>query len=124
MQLWVLAGLLVFMFGVMFVSNINQPAKINQQKFEQMLAACDVGKITLVNEKEVDVSLTPAALAKSQYATELVRKSPFGVSGDGPVLLPHRRCQAVPGRPATSCNKKLPLPQRLALNIESREGLS
>ena len=42
MQLWVLAGLLVFLFGVMWVNNLNSPAKINQQKFEQMLAAGDV----------------------------------------------------------------------------------
>ena len=39
LQLWVLAGLLVFLFGVMWVNNLNSPAKINQQKFEAMLTA-------------------------------------------------------------------------------------
>ncbi|OGX91177.1 ATP-dependent zinc metalloprotease FtsH [Hymenobacter coccineus] len=121
-QLWVLAGLLVFMFGVMFVSNINQPTKINQQKFEQMLADGDVGKITLVNEKEVDVSLMPAALAKSQYATELVRKSPFGTSSDAHFYFPIVDAKLFQEN-LDQLQKETPLPQRLALNIESREGL-
>ena len=35
-QLWVLAGLLVFLFGVMVMNNLNTPGKINQQRFEQI----------------------------------------------------------------------------------------
>ena len=69
-QLWVLAGLLVFLFGVMWVNNLNSPAKINQQKFEAMLAAGDVREVTIINEKAVEVSLTPAAAKKPEYQQE------------------------------------------------------
>ncbi len=123
MQLWVLAGLLVFMFGAMFVSNVNAPAKINQQRFEQMLAAGDIEKITLVNEKEVDVSLTPAGLGKSEYQRELVRKSPFGVSGDAQFYFPIVDAKLFQEN-LDQLQKDVPSPRRLALNIESREGLS
>ena len=82
-QLWVLAGLLVFLFGVMWVNNLNSPAKINQQRFEQMLTAGDVKDVTIINEKMVEVTLKPEALRKSEYQQELVRRTPFGATGAG-----------------------------------------
>jgi len=81
-QLWVLAGLLVFLFGVMWVNSLNTPAKINQQRFEQILAAGDVREITLIsNQKVVEVALKPEALAKSEYRQELTRRTPFASTG-------------------------------------------
>ncbi|MFD1469959.1 ATP-dependent zinc metalloprotease FtsH [Hymenobacter caeli] len=121
-QLWVLAGLLVFMFGVMFVSNVNSPAKINQQRFEQMLAAGDVEKITLYNEKEVDVALTPAALRKAEYQREMVRKSPFGVSGDAQFYFPVVDAKLFQEN-LDQLQKTKPAAQQLPLNIDVRENI-
>ena len=121
-QLWVLAGLLVFMFVMMFVSNVNSPTKINQQRFEQMLAAGDVEKITLVNEKEVDVTLSPAGLRKPGYQRELVRKSPFGVGGEAQFYFPVVDAKLFQEN-LDQLQKTVPAAQQLALNIESRESV-
>jgi cell division protease FtsH len=57
--------------------------KINQQRFEQMLAAGDVHDVGLVNStRTVEVGLTQAALQKPEYAKELAaRRGPFADRG-------------------------------------------
>lgn len=64
MQLWVLLGLVVFILGVVYFTGTNSATKINQQRFEQLLAAGDVSKITLLNDKMVQVTLTREAAQK------------------------------------------------------------
>ena len=121
-QVWVLAGLLVFLFGIMLFNNVNSPAKINQQKFEQMLVAGDVSNITIYNEKVVEVALKPEALRKPDYQRELARKSPLGVSGGAQFYFPVVDAKLFQENLA-AVQKTLPEAQRLPLNIEDREGL-
>jgi cell division protease FtsH len=84
LQLWVLAGLLVFVFGVFMMNSLNAPAKIDQQKFENMLAAGDVKDITIIsNQKVVEVRLKPEALQKTEYRQYLTRSTPFGAATTG-----------------------------------------
>jgi AFG3 family protein len=82
-QLWVMAGLLVLFLGMLWFNNQTSTIKINQQKFEQMLAAGDVHDVALVNStRTVEVGLTPAALQKPEYAKELAaRRGPFADHG-------------------------------------------
>jgi AFG3 family protein len=81
-QLWVMAGLLVLFIGMFWFNNQNAAIKINQQKFEQMLAAGDVHDVSLVNSRTVEVGLTPAALQKSEYARDLAaHRGPFADHG-------------------------------------------
>ncbi|WP_151087572.1 ATP-dependent zinc metalloprotease FtsH [Hymenobacter baengnokdamensis] len=81
-QLWVMAGLLVLFIGMFWFNNQNAAIKINQQKFEQMLAAGDVHDVSLVNSKTVEVGLTPAALQKPEYQRELTaHRGPFADRG-------------------------------------------
>nr|GFD26288.1 hypothetical protein [Tanacetum cinerariifolium] len=48
-----------------------------------MLLAGDVEKITLYNDKVVEFGLTPAALRKPEYLTDLTaRRGPFAVGRD------------------------------------------
>ena len=50
------------MFGVMWVNNLStRPPKSTSRSFEAMLAAGDVAKVTLINEKMVEVTLKPDA---------------------------------------------------------------
>ncbi|MBC6610537.1 ATP-dependent zinc metalloprotease FtsH [Hymenobacter sp. BT507] len=65
MQLWVLLGLVVFILGVVYFTGTNSATKINQQRFEQLLAAGEVSKITLLNDKLVQVTLTREAAQKN-----------------------------------------------------------
>jgi len=79
-QLWVLGGLLFLLLGMFVFSGYNAAIKTNQQKFEQTLLAGDVDKITLYNDKIVEYTLTPAALRKPEYQTELtMHRGPFVV---------------------------------------------
>ena len=79
-QLWVLGGLLFLLLGMFVFSGYNAAIKTNQQKFEQTLLAGDVDKITLYNDKVVEFTLTPAALRKPEYQTELtMHRGPFVV---------------------------------------------
>jgi cell division protease FtsH len=82
-QLWVMAGLLVLFLGMVWFSNQTSTIKINQQRFEQMLAAGDVHDVGLVNStRTVEVGLTQAALQKPEYARELAaRRGPFADRG-------------------------------------------
>jgi AFG3 family protein len=82
-QMWVLGGLLFLLLGMFYFSGYNSAVKTNQQKFEQMLLAGDVEKITLYNDKVVEFGLTPAALRKPEYLNELTaRRGPFVVGRD------------------------------------------
>ncbi|TVT37964.1 ATP-dependent zinc metalloprotease FtsH [Hymenobacter setariae] len=81
--MWVLGGLLFLLLGMFYFSGYNSAIKTNQQKFEQMLLAGDVEKITLYNDKIVEFGLTPAALRKPEYLNELTaRRGPFVVGRD------------------------------------------
>ncbi len=122
-QLWLLAGLLVFLFGVMWVNPWNSPAKINQQRFEQILTAGDVREITLVsNQKIVEVALKPQALAKPEYRQELARRTPFGAAGSGSQFYFPIVDAKLFQENLDSLQKNVPVPQRLALNIEDRQS--
>lgn len=82
-QLWVLGGLLFLLLGMFVFSSNNTSVKTNQQRFEQMLLAGDVDKITLYSDKTVDYNLMPAALRKPEYQTELtMRRGPLAMSRD------------------------------------------
>jgi len=123
MQLWVLAGLLVFLFGVMLMNNLSTPAKINQQKFEQILAAGDVAEITIVtNQKVVEVKLKPTALNKPEYKQELVRRTPFaGAGGAAQFAFPVVDAKLFQ-EDLDRLQKTLPSAQKLPLNIEERSS--
>jgi AFG3 family protein len=88
-QLWVMAGLLVLFIGMFWFNNQNAAIKINQQRFEQMLAAGDVHDITVVNKQMVEIGLTQAAMQKSQYKNELTaRRGPFAAAQGAEYFFP------------------------------------
>jgi cell division protease FtsH len=121
--MWVLGGLLFLLLGMFYFSSSNAAVKTNQQKFETMLLAGDVKDVTLYNDKVVEFSLTPAALAKPEYATELVnRRGPLAVGRGAQYAFPivdpklfkedFDRVQA-----------KMEESKRLPLNIDTRVSL-
>ncbi|GAA3972185.1 ATP-dependent zinc metalloprotease FtsH [Hymenobacter antarcticus] len=122
-QLWVLAGLLVFLFGVMWVNNLNTPARINQQRFEQMLAVGDVSKVTIVSEKkEVEITLKPEALAKPEYRQELTRRTPFASTGSvSQFYFPIVDAKLFQEN-LDKLQSNLPAAQRLPLEIDTRQS--
>jgi AFG3 family protein len=120
MQLWALAGLLVFVFGIIVTRGFNSAIKINQQDFEVMLRAGDVRDITIHNEKDklVDVTLKKAALAKPEYRNKIAQRSPLGVSSDPQFYFPVVDAKLFK-EDLDRIQKELPEAQRLPLNIDS-----
>jgi AFG3 family protein len=121
MQLWALAGLLVFVFGIIVMrGGIGSAIKINQQDFEQMLRAGDVREVTIHNEKDkvVDVTLKKSALTKPEYRNKIAQRSPLGVSSDPQFYFPVVDAKLFK-EDLDRVQKELPEAQRLPLNIDS-----
>lgn len=79
MQMWVLAGLVVFLFGMLYFNKSNSTKDIDQKKFEQMLLAGDVRDVTLVNDRLIEVSLTPNAATNAKYHQDVAQRGPLSM---------------------------------------------
>ncbi len=121
-QLWVLAGLLVFLLAMISFSSLNSPVKIDQQQFEQMLAVGDVSKVTVLNNNLVEVGLTRAGAEKPANKTLLLRRTPFGVSNATVFTFPVVNGEVFK-KDFDLMQANVSAPKRLPLNIESRDSL-
>ena len=79
-QMWVLIGLSILVFGIMFLSNSNISKKISIYDFEEMALANDVENLVVIKNKDiVEVYLKDEALENSKYAEDVDKKSPFAM---------------------------------------------
>ncbi|MEP5362367.1 MAG: ATP-dependent zinc metalloprotease FtsH [Reichenbachiella sp.] len=84
-QIWVILGLMAFIFGISYFSNNNSAVEISFKRFEQMVLSNDVEKVTLIgNQKIVEVTLKAEALQNSKYKIQLEQQNRFGVQNTGP----------------------------------------
>ncbi|RYU77944.1 ATP-dependent zinc metalloprotease FtsH [Hymenobacter persicinus] len=122
MQMWVLAGLVVFIFGMLFINRSSSSIETNQQKFKQMLLAGDVRDVTLVNDRVVEVTLKPEAAKSTKYSPELSRRGPLAIDGGGPQY----SFRVVDGKTFKEDLDKmqaaLPEDQQVGLNIDTRQA--
>ncbi|TGE14672.1 ATP-dependent zinc metalloprotease FtsH [Hymenobacter elongatus] len=121
MQMWVLAGLVVFIFGMLFINRSSSTIDINQQKFKQMLLAGDVRDVTLVNDRVVEVQLKPDAARNAKYSQELNRRGPLTMDAGAQYSF-----RVVDGKTFKEDLDKmqatLPEAQQVGLNIDTRQG--
>ena len=79
-QLWVLIGLSILVFGVMYFSNSSMSKKINKFEFEEMVLANDVKRVVVIKNKDlVEVHLKEESLLNEKYAEDVDKKSPFAM---------------------------------------------
>ncbi|NEM96862.1 ATP-dependent zinc metalloprotease FtsH [Pontibacter burrus] len=71
MQLWMLAVLIMVIFGLTYLNRSNSSVETSQKDFEEMLLSGDVNKVTIVNNKTVEVYLKQEALENEKYKQEL-----------------------------------------------------
>ena len=122
-QLWVMAGLLVLFTGMFWFTNYNSAIKINQQRFEQMLAAGDVRDVTVVNKQVVEVGLTPAALQKPEYQRELTaRRGPFSADRGAQYFFPVFDAKVFQEQ-LNKLQANKPINQQVPLDIADRQSL-
>ncbi|HSI91032.1 MAG TPA: ATP-dependent zinc metalloprotease FtsH [Adhaeribacter sp.] len=79
MQMWVLAALTLLIFSILFFNRSNTTVEIDQRKFEEMVVSRDVKKITIVNEKMVEVALKDEALKNEKYKDDLADRGAFAL---------------------------------------------
>ena len=74
-QLWLLSVLAVLVASLLWLNKSANPIEIKQQRFEQMLQAGDVKSLTVINERDVEVTLTADATRRDPYRRELAGRS-------------------------------------------------
>ncbi|WP_299755453.1 ATP-dependent zinc metalloprotease FtsH [uncultured Pontibacter sp.] len=125
MQLWMLAVLILLIFGLTYLNKSNSSIETSQQDFEEMLLSGDVDKLTLVNGKTVEVYLEPEALQNEKYKTELNDRGTFSMDqGPGP----HYHFQVISAESfkedLDQLQAELPREQQVPLKPESRTGFA
>ncbi|MCR5888745.1 ATP-dependent zinc metalloprotease FtsH [Hymenobacter sp. J193] len=121
MQLWMLLGLVVFVLGMLFFSRSNAALDTTQQKFESWLAQGDVSRVTLVNDRTVEVMLKPSALRKPEHAEKLGRRGVLALEAG-----PQYAFRVIDGKTFKEDYDKLqaqiPREQQIGLEVDTRQG--
>jgi len=66
---WIYAAIMLVFVGVTYFSNTGEPKEIDWKEFKtELLQDGEVSKIIVVNEKNVEVYLTPAALQSNEHS--------------------------------------------------------
>ncbi|OZI06468.1 peptidase M41 [Siphonobacter sp. BAB-5385] len=76
-QGWLVAGLVVAIIAIMFVSKSSAVQRIKMKQFFEMAAKGEVEQTVVVNDKLVEVTLTREALQKPEYRGLTNQKSYF-----------------------------------------------
>ncbi len=66
-QGWIIAALIATILGITFLNKSASLREITQKRFEKMVADKEVARVTIVNDKIVEVSLKAEALRKDKY---------------------------------------------------------
>ncbi|MDF7813306.1 ATP-dependent zinc metalloprotease FtsH [Hymenobacter sp. YC55] len=122
MQLWLLAGLVLFLCAWLFFNQSGNTVEINQQKFEQMYTAGDVRDVRLLTDRSVvEVSLKNEALRTDKYKPLLSRRGPLTFEAS-----PQFSFRVVDGKTFKEDFEKLqanvPLDQRIGITFDTRTG--
>jgi len=84
-QIWVILGLMAFIFGISYFSNTDSAVEISFKRFEQMLISNDIKEVILIrNQNKVEVTLKAEALNNSKYKLRLEQQNRFGLPATGP----------------------------------------
>lgn len=75
MQLWMLAVLILVIFGLTYLNKSTASVETSQQAFEEMLLSGDVKSLSIINDKTVEVYLKEEALNNEKYKNQLSDRS-------------------------------------------------
>ncbi|WP_114778390.1 ATP-dependent zinc metalloprotease FtsH [Botryobacter ruber] len=121
MQLWMLAVLILLIFGLTWLNKSSASKETNQQAFEEMLLSNDVQRVDIVNDKLVEVYLKKEALDNEKYKSELNERGSFTI-GEGP----HYHFTVVSAeifkKDLDALQANLPKEQRIPYKVVTRTG--
>ncbi|MHC2992937.1 peptidase M41 [Pontibacter sp. HJ8] len=123
MQLWMLAVLILLIFGLTYLNKSNSSVETTQQNFEEMLLSNDVKKLTIVNGKMVEVYLKEEALQNEKYSSELANRGTFAMEQG-----PHYHFSIITAESFKEDLEKIqetiPREQRVPYSIDTRTGFA
>ncbi|PWJ58242.1 cell division protease FtsH [Dyadobacter jejuensis] len=77
-QGWIIAALIATILGITYLSRTSTVRPTTQKKFEKMMTDKEVDRVTIVNDKTVEVSLKPEALKLDKYKAIAKENTYFG----------------------------------------------
>ncbi len=77
-QGWIIAALIATILGITYLNRSSSLREITQKRFEKMVADKEIARVTIVNDKSVEVSLKPEALKKDKYQVISKENNYFG----------------------------------------------
>ncbi|NDK57608.1 ATP-dependent zinc metalloprotease FtsH [Pontibacter fetidus] len=121
MQLWMLAVLILVIFGLTYLNRSNSSVETSQQEFEEMLLSGDVNKLAIVNNKTVEVYLKEEALENDKYKQELSDRGSLTVD-KGPQYHFQIISPEIFNEDMAELQKDVPREQRVPVYPEERTG--
>ncbi|MER2996176.1 ATP-dependent zinc metalloprotease FtsH [Pontibacter populi] len=121
MQLWMLAVLILVIFGLTYLNRSNSSVETSQKEFEEMLLSGDVSKLAIVNNKTVEVYLKDEALENEKYKQELSDRGSLTVD-KGPQYHFQIISPEIFNDDLTEIQKDLPREQHVPVYPEERTG--
>ncbi len=77
-QGWIIAALIATILGITYLSRTSTVRDTTQKKFEKMVAEKEVDRVTVVNDKTVEITLKPEALKLDKYKVISKENTYFG----------------------------------------------
>ncbi|WP_025762249.1 ATP-dependent zinc metalloprotease FtsH [Dyadobacter tibetensis] len=77
-QGWIIAALIATILGITYLSRTSTVRPTTQKRFEKMMTDKEVDRVTIVNDKTVEVSLKPEALKLDKYKAIAKENTYFG----------------------------------------------
>lgn len=123
-QFWLIAGLIVLIIGVVYISKMNSAINTSRKDFEDMLASKSVEDVKLINEKLVEITLTPEALEKKEYRDKLLeQRSPLSIR-QGPHFQFYISSAEVFDKRFEEAQKNIPEDERIGYKSEPRSDMT
>ncbi len=77
-QGWIIAALIATILGITYLNRTSTVRETTQKRFEKMMADKEVARVTVVNDKSVEVTLKPEALKSDKYKALTKENTYFG----------------------------------------------
>ncbi len=77
-QGWIIAALIATILGITYLNRTSTIRETTQKRFEKMMADKEVERVTIVNDKSVEVTLKPEALKLDKYRVVAKENNYFG----------------------------------------------
>ncbi len=83
-QIWLLGVLMAVVAVLLWFNRSAAPIEVSQQRFEEMLLTGDVKELSIVNDRDVEITLKPEAVRNEKYRRELTQNRTSTFLEQGP----------------------------------------